>query len=48
MFFYATAGAVVYGALFPSTVVYKDPDEEALFCLAAALLASNLQGDAVD
>jgi hypothetical protein len=43
----ATVGAVVYGKLYPHTTFENDPDEELLCSIAAALLASDLQGDVV-
>jgi hypothetical protein len=42
-----TVGAVLYGQLYPCTTFENDPDKELLYCIATALLASDLWGDVV-
>jgi hypothetical protein len=46
--FDATVGAVVYSTLFPSMIMGNDPESEMIFSSAAALLASDLQGNVVE
>jgi hypothetical protein len=43
----AMARTVLYGQLYPCTTVENDPDEEVLYSIAAALVASDLRGDVV-
>jgi hypothetical protein len=43
----ATVRAVPYGQLYLCTTVENDPEEEVLYSIAAALLASYLRGDAI-
>jgi hypothetical protein len=43
----ATVTAVLYGQLYPCTTVENYTDEEVLYSIAAALLASDVQGDVI-
>jgi hypothetical protein len=43
----ATIRGVLYGQLYTCTTVENDPEEEVLYSIAAALLASDVRGDVI-